>query len=133
VVRLMVDREPTIGGHLTQSNGPVPSSSHGGVRSGSGSSGPPTGSSSGQRTSGAASISWLLSTKVGQAPRDGVVTGVIGQLLRIKWSTGEESTVIPGPGAVAVVGKVTKSSGKKAPALTKATKSAKKGTRKSAR
>jgi hypothetical protein len=37
----------------------------------------------------------LLSTKVGQAPRDGVVTGVIGQLLRIKWSTGEESTVVP--------------------------------------
>ena len=97
VVRLMVDREPTIGGHLTQSNGPVPSSSHGGVRSGSGSSGPPNGPSSGQRTSGAASISWLLSTKVGQAPRDGVVTGVIGQLLRIKWSTGEESTVVPGP------------------------------------
>jgi len=30
----------------------------------------------------------VASTKVGQAPRDGVVTGVIGQLLRIKWSTG---------------------------------------------
>jgi len=45
------------------------------------------------------------STKIGQAPRDGVVTGVIGSLLRIQWSTGEESTVVPGPGAVAVVGK----------------------------
>ena len=66
----------------------------------------------------------VASTKVGQAPRDGVVTGVIGQLLRIKWSTGEESTVIPGPGAVAVVGKVTKSSGKKAPAPAKSVKQA---------
>ena len=70
----------------------------------------------------------VASTKVGQAPRDGVVTGVVGQLLRIKWSTGEESTVIPGPGAVAVVGRVTASSGKKAPAAAKAKKSAKRST-----
>jgi hypothetical protein len=39
----------------------------------------------------------LESTKVGQAPRDGVVTAVVGRLLRIKWSTGEESTVMLGP------------------------------------
>jgi Domain of unknown function (DUF1918) len=61
----------------------------------------------------------VASTKVGQAPRDGVVTGVIGQLLRIKWSTGEDSTVAPGRGAVAVVGWVRASSGKKAPAPAK--------------
>jgi hypothetical protein len=69
------------------------------------------------------------STKVGQAPRDGVVTDVVGRLLRIKWSTGEESTVVPGPGSVAVIGKVRASSGKKAPApakVSKASKSAKK-------
>jgi hypothetical protein len=69
------------------------------------------------------------STKVGQARREGVVTGVVGRLLRIKWSTGEESTVVPGPGAVAVIGKVRGSSGRKAsvPAkVSKATKSAEK-------
>jgi len=68
----------------------------------------------------------FASRKVDEAPREGVVTDVIGQLLRIKWSTGEESTVIPGPGAVAVIGKVRGSSGKKvaAPAKT-AKKSAK--------
>jgi len=71
----------------------------------------------------------FASRKVDEAPREGVVTGVIGQLLRIKWSTGEESTVIPGPGAVAVIGKVKASSGKKATApakAAKATQSAKK-------
>jgi len=64
----------------------------------------------------------VASRKVDQAPRDGVVTAVIGGLLRIKWSTGEESTVVPGPGAVAVIGKVRAPSGKKAAALTKAAK-----------
>jgi hypothetical protein len=66
------------------------------------------------------------SRKIDQAPRDGVVTGVTGQLLRIKWSTGEESTVVPGPGAVAVVGKMQASAGKKATVPAKALKSAKK-------
>jgi len=64
------------------------------------------------------------STKVGQTPREGVVTGVVGHLLRIKWSTGEESTVVPGPGSVAVIGKVRKSGGKKAAAQSKPVKSA---------
>jgi len=65
-----------------------------------------------------------------------VVTAVIGGLLRIKWSTGEESTVVPGPGAVAVVGKVRASSIRKATApvkAAKATKSAKKAPRKPSR
>ena len=55
----------------------------------------------------------FASRKVDEAPREGVVTGVIGGLLRIKWLTGEESTVSPGPGAIAVIGKVRGSSGKK--------------------
>jgi hypothetical protein len=67
----------------------------------------------------------VASTKVSQAPRDGVVTGVVGQLLRIRWSTGEESTVVPGPGAVAVIGKVRASSSRKALAPAKATKATK--------
>jgi hypothetical protein len=72
------------------------------------------------------------STKIGQAPRDGVVIGVIGRLLRIKWSTGEESTVAPGPGAVAVIGKVRASSSRTPPApakVSKAAKSVKKATK----
>jgi len=47
----------------------------------------------------------VSSRKVGEAPRDGVVTGVTGSLLRVRWSTGEESTVVPSMGSLAVVGK----------------------------
>jgi len=55
-----------------------------------------------------------------------VVTGVTGGLLRIRWSTGEESTVVPGPGAYTVVGKVKASADKKATGAAKVAKSAKK-------
>jgi uncharacterized protein DUF1918 len=65
------------------------------------------------------------STKGDWAPRVGVVTGVTGSLLRIRWSTGEESTMIPGPGALAVIGKVRKPASKKAAAPTPAKKAAK--------
>ena len=43
--------------------------------------------------------------KVDQPPREGVVTSVSGALLRIRWSTGEETTMVPGPGSVMVIGK----------------------------
>jgi len=46
------------------------------------------------------------STKVGQVPRDGVVTGVDGGLLHIEWSTGGESFLAPGAGSITIVGKV---------------------------
>jgi hypothetical protein len=46
------------------------------------------------------------STKVGQAPRDGVVTAVDGELLHIKWSTGGESSLVLAAGSIAIVGKV---------------------------
>jgi hypothetical protein len=59
------------------------------------------------------------SKKVGQQPREGIVTGVSGTLLRIMWSTGEESTMTPSVGSLVVVGRVraskvatTKQSGK---------------------
>lgn len=71
----------------------------------------------------------FASRKVDEAPREGVVTGVTGSLLRIKWSTGEESTVSPGPGAIAVIGKVRASSGK----ATAPAKAAKKATKKPTR
>jgi hypothetical protein len=45
------------------------------------------------------------STKVGQVPRDGVVTGVDGELLHIEWSTGGESSLVPGAGSITIVGK----------------------------
>src|ERR1035438_4843082 len=51
------------------------------------------------------------SKKVGEAPRDGVVTGLTGSLLRVRWSTGEESTVVPSMGSLAVVGKTRLQSG----------------------
>jgi hypothetical protein len=53
------------------------------------------------------------SRKVGEAPRDGVVTGVTGSLLRVRWSTGEESTVVPSMGSLAVVGKQSSSGGRR--------------------
>ena len=46
------------------------------------------------------------STKVGQVPRDGVVVSVTNGLLRVKWSGGEESTIMPSMGSLVVVGKV---------------------------
>jgi uncharacterized protein DUF1918 len=75
----------------------------------------------------------MHATKVDQAPREGVVTGVNGSLLRVKWSTGEETTMVPGPGSVAVIGKVRKAPGKEAKAAGKATKKTTKATKKSAR
>jgi hypothetical protein len=45
------------------------------------------------------------SGKIGQAVREGVVTQVLGNLLRVRWSTGEESTFTPGPGSLTIVGK----------------------------
>ena len=46
------------------------------------------------------------SSKVGQVPRDGVVTAVDGELLHIEWSTGGESSLVPGAGSITIVGKV---------------------------
>jgi len=73
----------------------------------------------------------LESTKVGQVPRDGVVTGVDGALLRIEWSTGEESSLVPGAGSITVVGRVSgktvakRTSNKRAPARKAAKKTTK--------
>jgi hypothetical protein len=47
----------------------------------------------------------VLQNKAGQPPRDGVVTAVSGSMLRIRWSTGEETSLVPGSGSVSVVGK----------------------------
>ena len=55
----------------------------------------------------------VASRKIGEAARDGVVTGVTGSLLRVRWSTGEESTVVPSMGSLAVVGKQSGSGGRR--------------------
>ena len=52
------------------------------------------------------------SKRVGQAPRDGVVLAVSGGLLRVRWSSGEESTISPSMGSLLVVGRVKLGAGK---------------------
>ena len=71
------------------------------------------------------------SRKLGQVVREGVVTEVLGHLLRVQWSTGEVSTFTPGPGSVTVVGR-TKGTSKKAPSkkAAAASKGAKVGSKK---
>jgi hypothetical protein len=63
----------------------------------------------------------LASRKVGHEPRTGVVTGVTGQVITVRWSSGEESRLVPGPGALTVVGAgaVTPRANKKANAAPK--------------
>ena len=48
----------------------------------------------------------VSSPRVGQVPREGIVTDVTGAMLRVKWSTGEESTLVPGAGSTFVIPKV---------------------------
>jgi hypothetical protein len=55
------------------------------------------------------------SKKLGQTVREGVVTEVLGHLMRVQWSTGEESTFTPGPGSLTVVGRTRVRATKKAP------------------
>ncbi len=64
----------------------------------------------------------IAPTKVGGAAREGVVTGVMGRLLRIKWSTGGNSTIASGPGSVEVIGTIRKTPGTKDSHPTKTTK-----------
>ena len=73
----------------------------------------------------------LASRKVGQDPRAGVITGVRGQMISVRWSSGEESSIVPGPGTLTVVGRATprtkaaaKQKKKAAPARKKAAKRA---------
>jgi hypothetical protein len=61
----------------------------------------------------------VRSTKMGQAVREGMVTQVMGGLLRVQWSTGEESTFTPGPGSLTVVGRKRAASKNAAAASTK--------------
>jgi hypothetical protein len=71
----------------------------------------------------------VSSGKVGEASRDGVVTGVTGSLLRVRWSTGEESTVVPSMGSLAVVGKQSGGDGRRRQTTSASTAKGQIGTR----
>ena len=43
------------------------------------------------------------SEKVGVAPRSGIVTGVSGQMVQVRWDDGHESSFIPAAGSMVVV------------------------------
>jgi hypothetical protein len=47
----------------------------------------------------------LVAVKVNQAPRTGVVTGVRGAMITVRWSSGEQSVVVPAPGTLTVIGR----------------------------
>jgi hypothetical protein len=41
--------------------------------------------------------------------REGVVTAVAGALVRIRWASGQESTLVPAPGSLTVLGRAKRS------------------------
>ena len=47
----------------------------------------------------------IAANKVGQVPREGVVRAKTGNLIRIEWESGEESTIMPAPGTLTVLRK----------------------------
>ena len=64
----------------------------------------------------------IASTKVGQPARSGVVTAVRGQMLSVRWASGQESTLVPASGSVTVVGHGGKQpAGRRKAAVTKRT------------
>jgi len=42
--------------------------------------------------------------KVGQTPRTGTVTAISGMLITVRWESGEQTSLIPASGSLAVVG-----------------------------
>lgn len=47
----------------------------------------------------------IAGNKVGQAQREGTVRAKTGNLIRVEWDSGEESTMLPAPGVLNVVPK----------------------------
>jgi hypothetical protein len=44
------------------------------------------------------------SEKVGESARTGMVIGVVGSLIKIKWDDGTETSMVPGAGSLRVAG-----------------------------
>lgn len=61
-----------------------------------------------------------VSVQAKSGPRLGVVRRVSGTLVTVEWDTGGQSTVIPGPGVLSVIGATRKAPAKQAPAKKKA-------------
>jgi hypothetical protein len=66
--------------------------------------------------------------KIGDTPRRGTVSGSSGALLRVRWESGDETTVIPGPGTLTVVSS-TRSGATKKTGTAKKASGAKKSTK----
>lgn len=45
----------------------------------------------------------IAANKVGQVPREGIVRAKTGNLIRVEWESGEESTLMPAPGTLTVL------------------------------
>ena len=60
--------------------------------------------------------------------RAGVVTAVNGSLLRVRWDTGEETSFVPAPGVLSVIGTAAKKAPRTKTSSTKAKKTGKKKT-----
>ena len=58
------------------------------------------------------------------AGREGVVTGLSGSMLRVRWASGEESNVVPGPGTLVVLGPATRGGSRPRPQTSAAAKKA---------
>jgi hypothetical protein len=67
-----------------------------------------------------------VSVQSKSGPRLGVVRTVSGTLVTVEWDTGGQTTVIPAPGVMSVIGGGRKAGGAKAPAKKKATPAKKK-------
>jgi hypothetical protein len=52
----------------------------------------------------------LEAEKVGQAPRRGVIIDLRDPLIRVRWDSGEESTIVPSSGAMTVLARPRSSS-----------------------
>ncbi len=53
------------------------------------------------------------SEKVGQPPQGGVVTGLEGHLLQVRWDTGKQSSFLPTAGSLRVVGREAQAGGRR--------------------
>jgi hypothetical protein len=49
-------------------------------------------------------IEWVA-TKVDQGSRRGVVTAVRGRMITVRWASGDQSVLVPGPGTLTVLGR----------------------------
>ena len=70
----------------------------------------------------------IAGNKVGQMAREGTVRAKTGNLIRVEWDSGEESTLMPAPGTLTVLrGRAARKAGAKKAMVTKQPTGTKKG------